>query len=222
MQVCIMIEKGSKWWNNGKENKRSVECPGDEFVLGRISYPRKPLSEETKQKIKQSNRGKVPWNKGKTNVYSIETLEKMKKAKENYVPLTKWVKGNTPWNKGLTAISDERVKSYQQKQKGQIREGNYVTGENHPQYREDTSEYKKYRQKVDLLTEKNYVKYKNFINPDNKPRTLCGVDGGYQLDHIYPVYNGFINNIPPEDIAKLENLRIIPWEENLEKSNKII
>ena len=55
-----MIERGAKWWNNGQENKRSVECPGAEFILGRISYPRRPLSEETKQKIKQSNKGKIP------------------------------------------------------------------------------------------------------------------------------------------------------------------
>ena len=67
MQVGIMIKEGAKWWNNGQLNKRSVECPGDSFVLGRISYPRKPLTEETKEKIKKSNTGKVPWNKGIKN-----------------------------------------------------------------------------------------------------------------------------------------------------------
>lgn len=222
MQVSIVIQQGAKWWNNSKVNKRSVECPGNDFVLGRISYPRKPLSEKTKEKIKQSNIGKVPWNKGKTEIYSEETLEKMRKAKENYVPWNKGITGTIPWNKGLTAINDDRIKSYQQKQKGQIRNGNYVKGKDHPQYREDTPEYNKYRKKVDLLTEKNYVKFKNIINPDNKPRTLCGVDGGHQLDHIYPVYEGFINKISPEELAKVENLRIIPWKENLIKKHKII
>ena len=70
--------------------------------------------------------------------------------------------------------------------------------------------------------EKNYVKFKNIINPDNKPRTLCGVDGGHQLDHIYPVYEGFINKISPEELAKVENLRIIPWKENLIKKHKLL
>jgi hypothetical protein len=28
--------KGKLWWNNGKSQKRSVECPGDEWIRGRL------------------------------------------------------------------------------------------------------------------------------------------------------------------------------------------
>jgi len=28
--------KNTKWWNNGQINKRSIECPGNQWVLGRI------------------------------------------------------------------------------------------------------------------------------------------------------------------------------------------
>jgi hypothetical protein len=215
-----MIEKGAKWWNNGKVNKRSVKCPGEDFVLGRISYSRKSPSDETKEKIRQSNVGKIPWIKGRQ--HTEESLRKMRAAKQNYIPWNKGLKVDYSWNRGLTADTDDRIKSYQRKQTGQIRNGNYVNGKNHPQYREDTKEYKRYRQKVDLLTEKNYVKFKDIINPENKPRTLCGVEGGYQLDHIYPVYLGYMNNIPLEEIAKLENLRIIPWKENLAKKYNLL
>jgi len=38
-------------------------------------------SEETKEKISQSLKGKKPWNKGKENVYCDETKTKMSKAK---------------------------------------------------------------------------------------------------------------------------------------------
>jgi hypothetical protein len=28
--------KGKLWWNNGKYQKRSVECPGDGWIRGRL------------------------------------------------------------------------------------------------------------------------------------------------------------------------------------------
>lgn len=75
--------------------------------------------------------------------------------------------------------------------------------------------YKKYAGKVHNLTKWTYEKYKNEINPNNYPRTICGVDGGYQLDHIIPIKFGFENNIPPEVLAEKDNLRMLPWKENL-------
>ena len=78
-------------------------------------------SNKTKQEMSKSRTGKqikklqgrVPWNKGKTGIYSKETIEKMKKAKEGYIPASKGVikteehrrkiseslKGRIPWNK---------------------------------------------------------------------------------------------------------------------------
>ena len=34
------------------------------------------------------------------------------------------------------------------------------------------------------------------------------------MDHIISVWNGFHNDIPPEQIADISNLRMIPWLEN--------
>lgn len=82
-------------------------------------------------------------------------------------------------------------------------------------YKPTTPEYRKYSSKVHRLTRKIYESNIDSINPLRLPRTVAGVDDGYQLDHIMPIKYGFYNNIPPEDIAKKENLRIIPWKENL-------
>ena len=79
----------------------------------------------------------------------------------------------------------------------------------------NTPEYKKYSGKVHRLTKKTYEIYKEEINPDDHPRTVCGVEGGYQLDHIITIKFGFENNIPPEVLAEKENLRMLPWKENL-------
>lgn len=79
----------------------------------------------------------------------------------------------------------------------------------------NTDEFRRYGNKVHRLTAKVYKKYKHEINPNNYPRTICGVDGGYQLDHIIPIKFGFENNIPPEVLAEKTNLRMLPWKENL-------
>jgi hypothetical protein len=53
-------------------------------------------NEDTKDRMKK----RTPWNKGKKNIYSEETLEKMRKAKEDYVP----------WNVGITRSEETKKK----------------------------------------------------------------------------------------------------------------
>jgi hypothetical protein len=44
----------------------------------------------------------------------------------------------------------------------------------------------------------------------------------YEIDHIYPIRQAFKNNIPPELIGDIRNLRVIPRKENRSKSGKVI
>jgi len=78
------------------------------------------------------------------------------------------------------------------------------------------SDWQKYKLEVRRLTEKNYKKYKDIINPNNYNRVLCGEDG-YQLDHIISVYKGFNEEIKPEVIADPNNLQMLFWKENRTK-----
>jgi hypothetical protein len=80
--------KNYKWWNNGVVNKRSNECPGSGYNPGRVNFTRKPHTQETLEKIKdtKSRNKQVPWNKGKKGIYSEETLQKMSSAKQGYKP----------------------------------------------------------------------------------------------------------------------------------------
>ena len=65
------------------------------------------LSDKTKEKLRQSalgkntwTKGRIPWNKGKTGIYSDETR---KKISENQ-------KGRTPWNKGILMSEESKKK----------------------------------------------------------------------------------------------------------------
>jgi len=81
----------------------------------------------------------------------------------------------------------------------------------------NTTHYKKYCNKVRRLTEKNWVKYQSIINPNNYPRTLCGVECGYQIDHKLSVRFCYDNNISEEICSSVDNLQMLEWSKNLNK-----
>ena len=79
----------------------------------------------------------------------------------------------------------------------------------------ETPEYARYRNKVHRLSERTYVDCINVINPERHPRTLCGVEGGWQLDHIKPVRQCFDEGLTAEEASSFSNLRMLPWRVNL-------
>jgi hypothetical protein len=96
----------------------------------------------------------------------------------------------------------------------------YPTGDKHHNWNSDIK-YRRaiyhYDKKVRKITEENYTKYKHILNPDNLPRTRCGIKGGYQLDHKISVKSGFIQGIEPKIIGSLDNLQLLSWQDNLKK-----
>lgn len=98
--------------------------------------------------------------------------------------------------------------------------GRNITRENHPRWNPNKPELQTYTRRVHWLTKKTYDKYKQEINPFDFPRSLCGTDGGYQLDHIISIKEGFEKGISPEELSQKENLQMITWKENRNKSYK--
>jgi hypothetical protein len=75
------------------------------------------------------------------------------------------------------------------------------------------SEFKLYSGRVRSITEKTFR-----VNFD----TICMIffrGKEYHLDHIYSVYDGFINDVDPEIIASLPNLQLLERSVNLKKSS---
>jgi hypothetical protein len=81
----------------------------------------------------------------------------------------------------------------------------------------DISEFRKFRGKVNYLTEQIYNENKDIINPDDLPRSVAGVNGGYQIDHIQSVKECFDKGISAEYCSRIENLQMLPWQENRKK-----
>lgn len=84
----------------------------------------------------------------------------------------------------------------------------------------DLDSYRKYRNRLKVLTEKTYTDYKSEINPNRHVRGVAGTDGAYHLDHIIPARFGFENGIPPEVLADKQNLQMLPWIDNIRKGRK--
>jgi DNA invertase Pin-like site-specific DNA recombinase len=61
---------------------------------------------------------------------------------------------------------------------------------------------KTYRNRVTRMT-KNNIKDEGIV-----------VNEGFSIDHIFPVSVGYRLNIPPELIADMRNIDIIPWRDN--------
>jgi len=74
-----------------------------------------------------------------------------------------------------------------------------------------------YREVWKITNQQNISILHNFDKRGNS-----GNNDNYQLDHIYPISLGFINNISPKIIGNILNLQMIPWKSNRKKSNKLI
>jgi 5-methylcytosine-specific restriction endonuclease McrA len=88
--------------------------------------------------------------------------------------------------------------------------------------KDTTPAYRRYAGKVHRLSHKIYENNLDVLNPNSYNRTLCGVEDGYQLDHIISIKYGFDNNIPPETLSRIDNLRLIPWKDNLLKGSHVL
>lgn len=88
--------------------------------------------------------------------------------------------------------------------------------ETYDQYRESLPEWKKYKIDVWRVTKQQPLHLlENFDQ-----RGVNGEEGAYTLDHKISIKKGFIENISPEQIGHIDNLQMLPWEENITKGWK--
>jgi len=74
-------------------------------------------TEDSKRKIKESNKAQIPWNKGKSGIYSEESKKQRsesnkgkKRSSETRLKISKACKGRIPWNKNKPMSEETKLK----------------------------------------------------------------------------------------------------------------
>jgi len=193
LPATYYIENKKEW----ACDKIPQKCPSVKSKIGKsnsIALKGRTATETQKEALARSRVGRVvPQDvRDRISKSNIETKNKM-----DIIPWNKGKKGlQVAWNKGLKKQESAEVLS-----------------RTDPAY----SDFRKYRNRVAVRTRKTYELFKEEINPQNLPLGKCGIDGAYQIDHIITVRMGFEQGLLIEDISSKENLRIIPWLENIKK-----
>lgn len=82
----------------------------------------------------------------------------------------------------------------------------------------DYDAYQVYSNKITKLSNEVYYKYIDEIDPDRLRGRVNG--SGYDLDHKYSRFVGFLKNIPVEIMSYKDNLQILSMEDNTRKNIK--
>lgn len=118
-------------------------------------------------------------------------------------PRNPWNKGKigvqTPWNKGKTGYSMPPRRKISEK---------------------DYQDYQKYKRAVYSASRKTYNQNITLLNPNGLLLGRSGIFGAHQIDHKVPISLGYELKIPIKIMSIIENLQLIPWKDNLNKSNK--
>lgn len=206
--------------NQAEKFKRKCRKCGSGWAKGQTKETNKSLAKMAVN-VSKANKGKKPWNVGLT----ADTDDRMKKLVESRSGYThsdeakeKISKASISHWKNIQyrelvmkrvkeSITNDRIENWRTK----MENGGYFT----PLSEKD--EVEQYRQLVWYYTRKNDLS----ILPNSEKRgRLDEAEDAYHLDHIYSITDGYINNVEPEIIGSIYNLRFIPAMDNQIKKTK--
>lgn len=154
-------------------------------------------------KEKNPNFGKSPWMKG----LSLEQIHGIEKAVRIRKAIGEANTGEKCFFYGKNKSgTDNAFIQYKIKELG-------ITEQEYEQLR---GNWRVYRREVLRITREQQTY--TLENQDKRGKT--GIEGAYHLDHAISIKYGFANNISPEVIGHISNLRFIPWRDNISKGTK--
>ena len=244
-KLKIQCSKGHEYkikWNSFQQGKRCIICNSNNLRKLKFSIVKHYIEtkgyilisniykdNQTKLILKCSNNHKffISWS-------SFQQGHRCPECYGNKRLTIKYVKEQVPiLQKGYKLLSTEYINNYTKLKfkckKGHIYEATwdcFSHGFRCPKcyYKslikdytvEELNELNKYRKCVINLSNRNYKKYKNIINPDNLERGR----NKYHLDHKFSIIEGFRRNIPVKYIASPCNLQMLIEKENIIKYDK--
>jgi hypothetical protein len=151
--------------------------------------------------------------------YSLAVSDYTRKKHKNYCSIclkTKILTGPAASQYGKHHnAGKQKTEEHKMKMKGPR---DNMKGHLNPNWNPNTPAFKRYKNRVHQLSNRTYYRHQLIINPCNHPRTLAGVEGGWQLDHIISVKECYKLGLSEEQASALENLQMLPWKTNLLKS----
>jgi len=199
-------------WNDKNEeeledinSKRKItlkEKYGDENYQAKASFKAIKLKygvDNSSQIPGHTKKVKETWN-NKTDEEMFERSEKTRKTMMNRYGV-----------EHIMYIEEIKQKVLQKVRQTLIRLGKWLGDDQIPLFQV-------YQRKVSHFTNKSIKK--KFTSEDLSKTGRSGVVGALQIDHIFSVKEGFLNNILPQIIGHENNLRLIPWYENDKKKSK--
>jgi len=186
---------------------RAPSCPVVKKKSGeRSGASRKGKTYEELYGDKADSMREVRSAKSIGRIVSAESRRKSSITNKN----TKALNPKDPWNKGKIGIQipwNKGLRGYSMPARRKISEDDYKV-------------YQRYKRAVYSASRKTYNLNKVSLNPDGNLLGRCGVKDAYQIDHVIPISIGYELKIPVTSMSIVENLQIMPCEDNLKKSNK--
>lgn len=217
----IEYSVSSQYYQAIRKNRKCQKC-GCGWAKGKTKNDcdsLKKMANKVSDSMKVYYKDNDVWNKGltKDDHKSLEVIGNKRKGAKHSEEVKKRI--------GQKSKENWKNKEYREKVTEAVRSIKIENMENWLSVMEDRGhftpidekdDWSAYKQKVWYHTRKN-----DLTSLDGCEKRGRGCDyKSYHLDHIYSITDGYNNNIKPEIIGSIYNLRFIPSIENQKKYNK--
>jgi hypothetical protein len=163
----------------------------------------KKIAERLTLKDKQDRSIRMKLQQNEIVYYHIDTKEYWTRAKLRSVLLAERLKNTIDLNTGKSLMELKNEKAGKTKRKDC-----------------NTSDIKEYRRLVNMYTNRSIKIFGGQLENIKLRSNHNKTNNSYHIDHKFSISEGFHNSIPPFIIGSIYNLQVIPWRDNISKSNK--